>query len=245
MLEEPPLSLEAGQVYCVTHGIQFLVDPETARRVEVEWWGRTAVAGTREWEEMVQSAPDFNRIAPPRAKGDGLCEECVRELRSGEFVDCPGHGIQPVSDDGRCAQCALAPALAEGGAGVDEALDDLGGAVPPDAVVEGHRPQPDAVAQPAAARGGADGDGAGGAGIRVLVPARDGGGNPLAGRGFAPASAEAAVPSEGRSADHPSAGMRAMLGAWAQRGVVPQGNERGDGAACSEGAAEPAPETAA
>ena len=139
--------LEPGETNCITnqhapHGIQWMVDPETGRRVEVYWLNPRS--GKHEPPETVPRNAQGKLLYPLRAS-EGLCEACFFELmEGGTCLACPTHGIQPravgesaaeLAAEGlvACAVCAALAgpqrALAQSPEPVDRAFpeDDFGG----------------------------------------------------------------------------------------------------------------------
>ena len=174
--------LEPGETNCITsvnhpHGIQWMIDPATAKRVEVYWLNPRT--GAHEPPETVPRSPQGKQVLPLRAQ-EGICEACFFELmEGGTCVACPTHGIQPRAlGDGAdtltaeglvpCSVCAarsgLQRAMAQSPQPVDRAFpeDDLGGGVAPYGDQQ-ERPaeQPSQVSRPTLVGGVSDGNGGG------------------------------------------------------------------------------------
>jgi len=114
-----------------------------------------------------------------KADPRGQCGQCIVEVRSGEFVACKDHGIQPAaSRGGPCRVCDLAGVSLEAGAPELPAA----GSVPPLGLSVGRVGQERGEAPDAAAGVAAPGDrGAGGRGAsaagEVLPPPLSGDGD--------------------------------------------------------------------
>jgi hypothetical protein len=175
--------LEPGEVHCITnqnapHGIQWQVDPETGRRVELYWLHPHS--GKHLPPETVPRNDQGKLLYPIRAP-EGMCEACFNDLmEGGGCVACPTHGIQPKATGERaalltaeglvaCAVCAALTdsqrAVAQSPPAVDRAFpeDDFGRGVAPDGDLQERPAQlPAPLSRPALVNRLADGLGGGG-----------------------------------------------------------------------------------